>query len=419
MDLSSRLGLDSNRPGASTRVDGGADRAAELSGDTRLLHADAWLRFMGAQIESFLTIDAPSGDEFERGRWFLARLREMGYDGAQQDAVGNVLAPFVDDYAGRWLVLDAHLDTAFPRGAARPVRKSGGLWYGPGVYDDGAGLAILLALMKLYRADPPAGAERLLFCFSAGEEGVGDLRGMRELFRARTGRIAALYTLDGLFGKESMGAVGSRRYRVEIGTPGGHSWADFGRPSAIHEITRWLARAQGALSAATEGMRYARPGQASSWNVGTLQGGTTVNSIAARAQCEIDLRSSDPAALEILVATVLNSVERFDWPAGAQPTVTRIGDRPTAEVAATAHLRDLRARLHARLGVTARETIDSTNANWALHCGVPATSIGVAIGGDAHTEQEWLEFGSLMTGLRFVNDLVRMTLADSRMVERY
>lgn len=392
----------------STRVNAAA--GGGLTGDGIAEQAEHWLEFMGRQLAAFLPIEAPAGDEFERSAWFLQRTHELGYAHAWRDRVGNVLAPFDPNYRGNYLVLDAHMDTAFPRGTPALLVRNGGLWHCPGVYDDGAGLTILLALMKRFKEAPPPGAEKILFCFSVGEEGVGDLLGMRELCARLGGRIAVLYTCDGTFGKESIGAVGSRRFRVTIEGPGGHSWADFGRPSAIHELARWLTQLQDRLNAELAVMAQAHPGQVSSYNIGTIQGGTTVNSIAARAECQIDLRSSQEPALQRMVVAVNQALEQYRWPTGVRREMTVIGDRPTADVMTTTVLRDLRARLHAEFGVSTRETFDSTNANWPLSQGIPATSVGVALGGDAHTAGEWLDTRSLVTGLRFVHHLALRTI---------
>ncbi|HTL52672.1 MAG TPA: M20/M25/M40 family metallo-hydrolase [Planctomycetota bacterium] len=386
--------------------------------DPFLVQSSAWQAFLCEQLEAFLPIEAPAREEFERGRWFLARVQQMGYT-AVQDAVGNVLAPFDPTYTGRYLVLDAHLDTAFPPGTPFDLRKSMRLWHAPGVYDDGAGLTILLGLMKQLRTDPLPGAERILFCFSTGEEGLGDLCGMRELCRTHRERIAALYTLDGMFGKESIGTVGSRRYRVTVETAGGHSWADFGRPSAIHEMARWLALVQAELAETVGQSAGLQPAVTSTFNVGTILGGTTVNSIAAHAECQIDLRSSGALQLERLAKDLQESLQRFPWQSGVRQQCSVIGDRPAGEAAGATVLRNLRATLHEQFGVLTRETIDSTNANWPSSLGIPATSVGVAVGGDAHTLGEWLDVTSLVTGLRFVYFLTMRTLSNPALQGRF
>lgn len=362
-------------------------------------------------------IPAPQHGEAERAQWLAARFRDAGLDDVHLDEVGNVLGVLRGAGPQHSLVaLTAHIDTVFPAGSRLDVRREGSKLFGPGIADNGAGVVGLLALASALRAGGVRPASGILFVGNVGEEGEGDLRGMRHLFNGSRfmDRIAHTLVLDGAATDMIVTqALGSRRFQVVVRGPGGHSWSDFGVPNPIVALARAISRlSQVALPE--------RP--KTTLNVGVIEGGTSVNSIPEQASARVDIRSSSVAeidrmerALRDAVTAALDEEARGARGSKSRPRLTHeiqlIGSRPAAELEPGAKILQVMKAVDAHLGNTARIHRASTDANIPLALGREAISIGAGgTGGDAHTLHEWYDASGRELGLQRVL-LALVTLA--------
>lgn len=338
-------------------------------------------------------IPALTFQEQERAGFLAERLVEMGYD-AQIDRAGNVVAPLIYERGAPFVALTAHLDTVLaPRGPDEIEMRPNGVMAGPGVADNGAGLAALLAVARaLKTASPlPDCTHNLLFAANTGEEGEGNLLGMRFLCRQSSfaKRISAFLILDGAATEHiTTQALGSRRFEVAISGPGGHSWSDFGTANPVHALARAVTLF--ADRPLPEAWR-------SAINVGVFQGGSTVNAIPADARAKVDIRSESNEAIEAIVAALEEVVhvaveeENRRATAGVVAAKLReIGSRPAAELPADSRLLACLRAVDAHLGIRSHLERASTDANIPLSMGREAAAIGAGgQGGGAHTLTEW------------------------------
>ena len=329
-----------------------------------------------------------------------AEFRALGCD-AKLDRAGNVLATLDSCAEGPYLALTAHLDTVLaPRRDEEITLTQDGRMHGPGVADNGAGLTALLAVASALKSSPEI-EERLgniLFVANVGEEGEGNLSGMRYLCRQspQAPRIHSFLVLDGPnVDHITTRALASRRYEIVFTGPGGHSWSDFGIANPVHALAR-------AVTIFSEQQAVNQTSPRSSYNFGVMEGGTSINSIPTEARAKVDLRSESGAKLEELVHLLAACVERaLDVEnersvgrsgAGGRVAakIREIGSRPGGELPDdSAFLKTLRA-VDSHLGIRAQVECASTDANIPLSLGLPAMSIGAGgIGGGAHTPAEW------------------------------
>jgi acetylornithine deacetylase/succinyl-diaminopimelate desuccinylase-like protein len=341
-------------------------------------------------------IPAPPFGEGERAEFVRARLIECGLDDASIDSEGNCVALRRGRAQGPLLILSAHLDTVFPVGTDCAVRRdASGLMRAPGIADDGCGLAALVALARALEECEIETKGSLLFVGTVGEEGEGDLRGVRHLLTAGewAGRADAFISIDGP-GLERIthAALASRRYRVSCRGAGGHSWGDFGVPNPVHALGRAVAR----LAA------YPAPKRPrTTFNVGRIEGGTGVNVIPREASMDVDLRSESAVELGRLDAFFRRAAreaaedETAARHAGTPPLeleVKLIGDRPGGETSPEQPL--VRLALEATRALGSRPYLDcsSTDSNIAISRGLPAVTIGAGgTSGNTHTLDEWYD----------------------------
>lgn len=364
-------------------------RALSASHARLAAHDDAILRSQIAVAQ----IAAPTGEEQERGGWIARRFRDCGLSDLHTDEAGNVIGrrAGVEDVAH--VVICAHLDTVFPRGTNLSVRREGERLVGPGINDNGRGLAVMLALAQEIDGVRLRPRRPIEFVATTGEEGVGDLRGAKHYFAGRGRDAAAMIAIDGA-GDERIihRALGSRRFRVSYAGPGGHSWAAFGAPNAVH-------------AAATAAARLAALPLPSSprttLSVGRIGGGLSVNAIPERAWLEVDLRSTSAELLEryelalrriAQAAAEEENAKRVLGTRALLPTIELIGSRPCGETPKDHPL--VRAAFDATrlVGRTPDLALASTDANVPISQGIPAIAIGAGgRGGDAHTMSEWFD----------------------------
>jgi acetylornithine deacetylase/succinyl-diaminopimelate desuccinylase-like protein len=392
--------------------------------EQRPIHAAfAWLHgnpktIMDWQAE-MAAIPAPPFGEQARAEWISERFAEMGLSGVGTDAAGNVFGwlravKLPPESSGPVVVISAHLDTVFPAETPlKPVVEGERLTV-PGACDNCAGVAGLLAIARALVEGKVVLAAPLIFLGNVGEEGEGDLRGVRQLYsqQALVGRIAAHIVLDGA-GADSVvtKALGSRRYRVTVTGPGGHSFTDAGTANPIAALVSALA-----VVARTPLPEEPR----ATLNLGTIQGGTSVNSIPESAQGTVEFRSTSSDELVRLEVELHRAVEDAVEKCNAQAkacgadgrgllafAIDTIGDRPAAQLAEDSPLLEALLAVDRHLGLKTELRLGSTDANIPLSLGVPALSMGAGgEGGGAHTLAEWYSARDRETGLKRVLLLV-------------
>jgi len=352
-------------------------------------------------------VAAPPFGEAARGLWLADRFRELGLLDVRVDEVGNVFG-IRPGYGTRYVALSAHIDTVFPATTPLHIRQQGSRLYGPGVADNGAGIAAMLAVASVLASARISHGLPFLFIGNVGEEGEGDLRGMRHVFATPRWRDAIAYSVivDGA-GTDTVvaEALGSRRFEVIVRGPGGHSWSDFGAPNPIFALSR-------AIDALSRTPVPASP--KTTFNVGVIRGGTSVNSIPESASMRIDFRSTSMAEIDRLeraLRTALQQSVLLENRAAAehatrrpqvlQSEVLEIGNRPAGELAPDARLLKVIRAVDAQLGNNAQVQRASTDANIPLSLGREAIAIGGGgSGGGAHTLQEWFDCDGRGLGLR-------------------
>jgi len=382
-----------------------AERPAILQASRWFARERSWINERHLEL---CRIAAPTFFESARAEWFRAQLESLGWH-ARLDRAGNVLAQTDPEDRQRSFILSAHLDTVFAPRRPEDIYFAGdGRLIGPGVSDNGAGLAALLALGRALRELPELRdlAESTLLVANVGEEGEGNLSGMRYLCRQtpQLSQVKAFLVLDGPSTDHiTAQALGSRRFEIVFAGPGGHSWNDSGTPNPVHAISD-------AITSFTQspetrgGERKARY----SYNFGIIEGGTSINSIPAAARAKLDLRSEDPAILDelsaLLSATVERSLERENRSARVGRLTAKIkelGSRPGGRLSPQSPLLQTVQAVDGYLNIRSRIDCASTDANVPLSLGLPAVSIGAGGGGGgAHTRDEWYQPDGRELGLR-------------------
>ena len=342
--------------------------------------------------QTIAAVPAPTGDEGARSRLVAGLFRDAGLAVAVDD-LGDVVAtlPGANGAAGDGpaVLLAAHLDTVFAAGTPLPIRRNGERLHGPGVGDNSLGVAAVVALPALLAAAGERPAVDLLLTGNVGEEGLGNLRGMRAVMDAHP-RIAAAVAAEGHnLGRVTHVAVGSRRLRLLVRGPGGHSWGDFGRPSAIHALARLVADLDAILLPRNP---------KTTLNVGMIDGGVSVNSIAPTASCLIDLRSVDDGSLRRLSERVDRAVAAVNRN-GVTVTSEVLGERPAGTIVLDSAIVRLATEALSALGVEPAFDASSTDANVPISRGIPAVCIGLTTGGNVHREDEFIDTGPVATGL--------------------
>ncbi|MGD2071510.1 MAG: M20/M25/M40 family metallo-hydrolase [Gemmatimonadota bacterium] len=360
-------------------------------------------RLDGAGMETLVElteIPAPPFMEEVRGERFAELLREAGADSVWTDAEGNVIGLRRGRSGGRTVVLGGHLDTVFPEGTDVTVHMRGDTLYAPGVGDDTRGLVVVLTVLQALEEAGVETDDDLLFVGTVGEEGLGDLRGMKHLFpygeddEWGAGRpIDAWVEIDGggLSRLVTQG-LGSVRYRVTFEGPGGHSWGAFGTANPAHALARAVRYFQDVADTLT------RRGPRTSYNVGRIGGGTSVNSVPFEAWMEVDMRSVSPERLAEIEASFLAAMERgLEEENGLRRegpplelSADKIGDRPSGALDPGTPL--IQRAMAATLRFDAEPDLarSSTNSNIPIALGIPAVTLGRGgRGGDAHAPGEW------------------------------
>ncbi len=352
-------------------------------------------------------IPAPPRHEEQRAEVIRDWWAADGLDAVTVDAAGNVRARLrTGDPQRPVVLLCAHLDTVFGPEVTHAVVRHGGRLSGPGVGDNTVAVCALSALHTLL---PRQLRHPVWIVATTGEEGLGNLAGVRALLDDPPGPVRAVIALEGNYlGRVNVTGVGSTRWRVTVTGPGGHAWEEASQPSAVHEaarlVTALAALAQpgpeqpGPEQPGPEQPALEQPGPPKATvNVGLIEGGESVNSRARRAGFLVDLRSGDPAALDALRAAAQSVLD--DPAVPLEVSVQAIGERPAGRLDPGHPLATLAAQVLREAGIPPRLTAASTDANAAYPRGIPALTLGITTGEGTHTEQEWIDVDPVAAGL--------------------
>lgn len=358
-------------------------------------------------IVNIQQIPAPTFGEATRAGYIETFFRRLGLADVSQDTLHNVYGriPGLGDGSGRSVVVSAHLDTVFPADTDLEYSRNGVRLYGPGIGDNSTGLAGIVTLAQMLTGAVGPLNRDVWVVANVGEEGLGDLRGMRAVVD-RFGDSARYVVVEGgLFGQLSCEAVGVRRYRVDIKAPGGHSWGSFGAASAIHTLGHLIADLD-TLDTPTD--------PKTTYNVGLIEGGTSINTIAQSASLWLDLRSEAAGALDTLVEQALSIIARHQRlnqlkANGVLLTVTEVGNRPAGSVSRSAPLVCWADQALHEVGCHhVRYIASSTDANIPLSRGYEAVCLGLTESGNAHRLDEHIDTTQLPAGM---TQLLLVTLA--------
>ncbi len=349
-------------------------------------------------------VAAPTFFEQKRAEWMIEQFRAIGFE-AQLDRAGNVLAFANPAYTGALVAITAHLDTVLAPRTPEDISVSpDGTFHGPGVSDNGAGLCALLAVAGALRASAQATQLPLMLVANVGEEGEGNLSGMRYLCKQSplATRIQSFLILDGPSTDHiTWQALASRRFDVTVSGPGGHSWSDYGIGNPVHAISR-------AITLFTDKGQNGLSSPRSSFNFGIVEGGSSINSIPSSARTKVDIRSESPTRINELATFLTTCVEKALEIENDRATngkvsgkIKEIGSRPGGQLPDNAYLLRVLRAVDSHLGIRSRLDCASTDANIPLSIGMPAVSIGTGgQGGGAHSAAEWFHPDGREFGLR-------------------
>ena len=338
-------------------------------------------------------IEAPPFKEEKRAKEFSERLKLAGIEKVWIDSIGNVIGLLEGSIGNKNIAIDAHLDTVFPEGTDVQVRVKNDTLFAPGIGDDTRGLAMILTIAETIVKNEIKPVDNILFIGTVGEEGLGDLRGVRYLFKNNEPKIDSWIAIDGgSIGRVNNQALGSYRYEVVFDGPGGHSWGAFGLVNPHHAL------GAGIKNFVEKADIYTDSGPKTSYNVGIISGGTSINSIPFKSSMQIDIRSIDPNRLNDMEEILFNSMNKALDEQNAikrsgpdlKLTINKIGNRPSGKVDESVPLIQKTIAATQYMGIEPRLTIGSTDSNIPISLGLPAVTIGRGgEGGGAHSLDEW------------------------------
>jgi len=352
-------------------------------------------------ITQIVQVPAPSNEEQQRSEFLKSTMETMGFPFVKRDEVGNVLALFPGKDDSKTIVSMVHMDTVFPFDTDLSVKRDGNILAAPGVSDNSASLACMLLLGKVFREHLPL-EHPVVFVATVGEEGLGDLRGARffcdnienydfDGFQIHPKNVVFL-NIDGGMGHIVNSGVGSRRLRIEFSGQGGHSWGSFGNTNAIYGIGRAIANISQIQVPETPRTTY---------NVGVVHGGHSVNSIAQNAYMLLDMRSVDSQCLAKLEEQVMACLSEAASSTGTEYSVKVVGDRPTGAISVDSPYVQGLLALGKELGHDLSLGSSSTDSNIPLSRGWPAVTMGFKRSENGHKTTEFLYIDSLVPGIQF------------------
>ena len=334
-------------------------------------------------------VPAPTNAEGNRAREVGALFGEAGLEDIRIDELNNVTARIPGQDRSRMLLLAAHIDTVFPESVPIHVVRESDRLSAPGVGDNSVSVAAVMSLKQAFDALGVQPAVDLVITGNVGEEGLGDLRGMRAVVDGLPGLGAAIAVEGHSLSRITHRAIGSRRFKVTVRGPGGHSWGDAGRPSAVHHLATIVHRL---------GDIKLKSNPKTSLNVGMFHGGISVNTIAGEAVALVDIRSENDRALQELVKLVQSQI--FDKrPEGIEVDCEVVGDRPAGSIPHDSALVQVGISVLETLGVDVTCDASSTDANIPISRGIPAMCIGLTTGANVHRPDEFIRIEPLRTGM--------------------
>ncbi len=340
-------------------------------------------------------VPAPTGSEQARANFVASLWRERNYT-PEIDAVGNVYIRRGKKSERPVLMLLAHTDTVFPATVSIAVTRDGDILRGPGIGDNSLSIAAMISTLDILDELNIATAVDIVAIANVGEEGLGNLRGARAAVERYRKQLGAVVAIDGRLGNITHIGVGSKRWRIAVRGPGGHSFGAFGKPSAIHGL--------GKIIAAIADLQVPQNPK-TTFNVGLIEGGTSVNTIAAEANAVLDMRSIDPAALDQLAARVKDIVEQRVGE-GLQTEIEVLGERPAGRRGQADPLVQLAADVLTSLGIEPAYSASSTDANIPISLNIPAVCVGITHIECTHTLEEFLLIPPIGTGLAQLTALI-------------
>lgn len=351
------------------------------------------------QIIEIQQIPAPTFSEKKRAEYVESQFKKIGLSAVYQDEQHNVFGLIKGTQSNRYppLILTAHMDTVFQKDTDLSISESGPYLYGPGIGDNSTGVAGLLQLAEIIIKFKISTKSDIWIICNVGEEGMGNLNGMRVVVSHFGNNVNYIVVEGGLYGQISHQAIGVKRYRLEVSGPGGHSWGSFGQVSAIHEL--------GNLISTIDAIKVP-PIPKTTYNVGVIEGGTTVNSIASFASMLLDLRSENAQKLNFLIDSIFSIVESRQKKAdqeGCDITfrMIEVGDRPAGAIDRNHDLVKLATSALIAVGCTKISYIaGSTDANIPLSFNIPTVCIGLTVSGNSHRLDEFIDPSYLPLGMQ-------------------
>ncbi len=348
------------------------------------------------ELEKIQIIPAPTFDEIDRSQYLYQAFQAQGLSQVEMDGIGNVYG-FLPAGEGKPVVISAHVDTVHAKSVDHSIRKEALRWFGPGIGDNSLSLAALIGLSHHFQNQPAQLPGGIWFVANVGEEGLGNLAGMRAVTARFNGESQAFIVLEGIgLGAIFQQALGLKRYEMQVNTAGGHAWADYGKPSAIDELAKFIIAAK--KIAGTE------KGEVS-LNFGNIFGGSTINSIANYSICRFEVR----AIREALLNQTLRKIDQFVKKASSaevEYSLKEIGSRPFGGLEENHWLIQKAVKALTEIGIHPYLMTGSTDASEPLSRGYPSVCICLTRGGNIHTSSEFIEIEPLESGLQQVIHLV-------------
>jgi tripeptide aminopeptidase len=336
-------------------------------------------------------IPSPTFDEKLRAEFVQDLFTREKLLDISVDPVGNVFGRLPGSGRSKPLIISAHLDTVFPKNTELHSTRAEDRIYGPGIGDNSLGVAALFGLLWMIRQQKIELPGDIWLVSNVSEEGLGDLRGMKAVVNRFAGNVQAYLVIEGTaLGHVYHRAVGVRRYRISARTEGGHSWSDYGRPSAVHELANFVTQITALPIPSLP---------RTTLNVGLISGGTGVNVLASYASLELDLRSENMDFLNALITLVEEKIRAANR-RGVTVEMEIIGERPPGEIPVDHPLVKLAEECLLELDLKPSFTAGSTDANIPLSLGYPALVLGVTTGGSAHTVHEYIELPPVEKGMQ-------------------
>jgi acetylornithine deacetylase/succinyl-diaminopimelate desuccinylase-like protein len=364
------------------------DRVDAVFADSRIRDAFLFISehehdIVADQIR-FTEIPAPPFEEADRARVFTEELVRLQFH-PFTDSIGNVVAAY-EGVGRNPVVIAAHLDTVFPASTSLQLQRRGRLLCQPGISDNSAGIVALLWSLRAAKQRGARFRRPVIAIGTVGEEGEGNLRGIRQIFKEPPwgGRDCEFIAVDGAgLQRVTNNALGSRRFRIQMTGPGGHSWADFGRPNPVHGIAAAIHTFCSTSSTRRSG---------TSFNCGVIRGGISVNAIPREATVEVDLRSTAAVYLEDLEQQLRRATSEAARSNGVEFKIEMMGERPSGVTAVTTAVVQAALEVTKRFGGDPQLDIGSTDANVPISLGIPAIAVGAGgTAGNVHTPEEWFD----------------------------